>query len=262
MGGSLDRGWRLALPAMSWLAGSGLQLQRAALMPADVAMALAAAGLLLAWLLRRHLPWLCLALALAAFGSTELRAAWRLSDGLAPALEGRDLQLEGRVIGLPQPGPLGTRFVFEVDAARLDGQPAAVPRQVSLTWPAAAGVEPRAGQRWQLAARLKRPHGARNPHGFDLELWLFERGLGATGSVRPEAAARLLASADGALVDRLRQHLREAVFARVPDARAAGVLAALVVGDQGAIDGLGQKSRSLTPCTQVVDAQGNFSSSL
>jgi competence protein ComEC len=33
--------------------------------------------------------------------------------------------------------------------------------------------------------RLKRPHGNLNPHGFDYEAWLFERGIRATGYVRP-----------------------------------------------------------------------------
>jgi hypothetical protein len=46
-------------------------------------------------------------------------------------------------------------------------------------------------------------------------------------------------------VERARQAVRDAILLRVADAQAAGVLAALAVGDQAAIDGHGQMSRSL-----------------
>jgi competence protein ComEC len=46
-----------------------------------------------------------------------------------------------------------------------------------------------------------------------------------------------LDAAAGHPVERLRQRVRDGIFASVPDARAAGVLAALAVGDQGSIDG-------------------------
>ncbi len=44
--------------------------------------------------------------------------------------------------------------------------------------------ELRAGERWRMTVRLKAPHGLRNPHGFDYELWLWEQGVQATGYVR------------------------------------------------------------------------------
>src|SRR6185295_10649134 len=43
---------------------------------------------------------------------------------------------------------------------------------------------PAAGERWRFTVRLRRPHGNLNPHGFDYEGWLLERGIGATGYVR------------------------------------------------------------------------------
>ena len=59
----------------------------------------------------------------------------------------------------------------------------------------AEGVRPsryrrRAGERWRLVVRLKRPHGNVNPHGFDVEAWLLENGLRATGYVRDGRAQR------------------------------------------------------------------------
>lgn len=247
MGGTLDTGWRLAMLLSAGLAGTALQLQRAALMPVPTALCLAIAALAAAWWGRRHLAWLLPCTALAVFGFTEARAGWRLADALPPTLIGQDLRVQGRIVSLPQPGITGTRFEFEVDQATHAGQPVAVPRRVSLGW--YRGFEPdalmagpmqdlRAGQRWSFTVRLRPPHGSANPQGFDLELWLFERGLRASGTVRATTgdAPVLLTAADGQWVHRLRQHLREAIAARVPDARAAGVLAALVVGDQGAIE--------------------------
>lgn len=237
----LDMGWRLAMWGAAWLAGAAAQLQRPALLDPLFAGSLLVAAPVLALWARGRPAVLAAALALLSFGSTDLRASLRLADQLSPALEGRDVVVTGRITGLPQASLTGTRFVLEVEQA-----PAGVPRNLSLAWfrgpdgeallaGPAADLAP--GQRWTMTLRLKAPHGSLNPHGFDLELWLFERGLRASGYVRATAAAppRLLAAADGAMVDRLRHHLRESIRAQVPDARAAGVLAALVVGDQGAI---------------------------
>ena len=248
MHGGLDIGWRLALLGGAWVAGTGAQLLRAEVAPPGLALGVAALALGAAWLARRQTALLALLLGLASFGLTEARAGWRLLQTLPSALEGQDLDLVGTVASLPQPGLNGTRFEFEVERAALDGRTVAVPRRVSLGWYrgfepdallAAPAIALQAGQRWQLTARLRQPHGARNPHGFDLELWLFERGLRASGYVRDTASSRplLLAEHQGHVVDRLRQQLREAIASQVPDARTAGVLAALVVGDQGAIHG-------------------------
>jgi competence protein ComEC len=263
----LDTGWRLALGSVAWLAGIGVQLQQPQLWPLPAyqvmllaALALAAAG----WRLRPGrrgvagiaLPCLLLGLALAGYGSTGWRATQPLAQTLPAALEGQDLQLTGVIVGLPQPGPQGTRFVLRVEQAQHEGQPVTVPQHLSLGWYrgfdgdallAAPLQELRAGQRWLLTVRLRQPHGSFNPGGFDHELWLLERDLRASGTVRATAGAvnRKLADAVGQPVDRARQAVRDVILLRVPDAQAAGVLAALAVGDQAAIDGHGQKSRSL-----------------
>ena len=151
------------------------------------------------------------------------------------------------IVGLPQPGPQGTRFVLRVEQAQREGQPVTVPPRVSLGWyrgfdgDALLAAPPQplcAGQRWLLTVRLRQPHGSLNPGGFDLELWMFEQGLRASGTVRDTATAlnRKLDDAVGQPLDRARQAVRDAIVLRVPDAQAAGVLAALAVGDQVAID--------------------------
>ncbi len=249
----IEPGARGALLVLAWLLGVALQLQMPALWPAQ---AVAAAGLgalvvaSLGWHWRRRravLVVLAVALAAAGFALTHTRAAWRLAQGLPPALEGQDLVVTGVISQLPQSSLNGTRFVFDVEQALHQGAPVAVPGRLSLGWYrgaeadaliAAPPVELRAGQRWQLTLRLRQPHGSLNPHGFDLELWLFEQGIRAGGSVRATAGAvnRLLADSVGHPVERARQRLRDAIDLQVADPRAAGVLAALAIGDQAAIE--------------------------
>lgn len=164
----------------------------------------------------------------------------RLSDALDPALEGRDVVIEGIVASLPQPIEQGARFEFDVEP-----RVAGVPAHLLLTW--YGGLSPeefqevapvRAGERWRFTVRLKRPHGLANAHGFDYEAWLLERNLRATGTVRPGGASREedLVHRPPYVVERLRERLRERFWDALPDAPHAGVLVALAIGEQRAID--------------------------
>ena len=247
---------RWVLPAVGVLVGTAAQLQQAALSPA-LAIAglavLAAAGAAWGWCWRER--WagallLALAAATLAFAAAHVRAEWRLAESLAPKLEGQDLWVTGVISNLPRSTLTGTRFVLDVDEAWLGAQRVPVPPRLSLGW--YRGVdedallggpaeELRAGQHWRLPVRLRRPHGSFNPHGFDLELWLFEQNIGAGGYVRsrPGATAMLLQATAGRpwwTLQRLRQDIRDAITLRVADPAVAGVLAALTVGDQQAIE--------------------------
>ncbi|HSW03182.1 DNA internalization-related competence protein ComEC/Rec2 [Aquabacterium sp.] len=249
----VNPGWRIAWGGLAWLAGVALQMQQAALWPAGhYGGLLGGAVLLVALCWRRRPRWqllgLSLAIALAGFASTGLRAGVRLAERLDPALEGQDLLLTGVVAAMPQSGASGTRFRFEVESATHTGKTVGVPPLIALGWYRGHGdevqldeprTELRAGQRWRLPVRLKQPHGAMNPQGFDSELWLWEQGLRATGYVRVVQrgpAAERLQDAVAHPVERARQSLRDAITREVSDPRLAGVLAALVVGDQAAIE--------------------------
>ena len=165
----------------------------------------------------------------AGFLWALLHAHLQLADRLPPALEGRDLMVEGRVADLPQSRPGMLRFVFEVE--RVIG-PEHYAGRVRLSWYDAAPVL-RAGDRWRLPVRLRAPRGFANPGGFDYEGWLFRRGLGATGYVRKGEARRL---ADGGYsVSRTRQALAEEIDRQLPGARFAGVIRALAVGDRSGL---------------------------
>ncbi|MEO7128103.1 MAG: DNA internalization-related competence protein ComEC/Rec2 [Rhodoferax sp.] len=253
-----------ALPG--FIAGTALQLQQSALWPWPVYACFVPLVITLYWLTAtKHIViegnwWRRCAAFLAAaalgFGLCGLRAAAFEHDTLAPRLEGRDITVVGVVAAMPQRSEVGLRFRFSVESARLDGVAVGLPPQIYLSWysdgygAAAATSSPtvslaaqpadlRAGERWRMTVRLKAPHGNSNPHGFDYELWLWEQGLQATGYVRAgpkDAAQQRLGDTWQHPVERARQRVRDAIQAHVAEPPLAGVIAALVVGDQNAIE--------------------------
>jgi competence protein ComEC len=213
----------------------GLQLSAALPAPGWL-LALPLAGIAL-----RH-PALALPLAFCAgFLWAAGLAHLRLADRLAPALEGRDLELVGVVARLPAPGERSLRFEFEVESG-----PAGVPKRILLGWYRSALHEEHAaelagavhpGERWRLPVRLRRPHGHYNPHGFDYEAWLLERRIGATGYVRARGNALRLGRRDSALdrIEQAREAVRDRFKGSLGETPASGILAALAVGDQHSI---------------------------
>ena len=179
--------------------------------------------------------------ALAAAGLTGLRAVRNLDHALAPGLEGLDIVVTGQIASMPQRSADSDRFEFAVTSATQGGQAVRLPARLLLSdfRGSGAGRAWRAGDGWRLTVRLRRPHGLSNPHGFDRERWLWEHGIGATGYLRDgprDPAPQYLGPQGAHPVEAARQWVSERIVARVPDACSAGVLAALVVGDQSAID--------------------------
>src|SRR5439155_1730556 len=136
------------------------------------------------------------------------RFGWcsQLPKGLASRLEGRDLQVVGVVAALPALGERSVRFEFDVESAEQK-----LPSRIQLSWyrgsayedqPALLAGMVHPGERWRFTVRLRRPHGTVNPHGFDYEAWLLERGIGAIAlwSGRIASPGRTLALALAAVV--------------------------------------------------------------
>jgi competence protein ComEC len=242
----------LPLVLTAFVAGAFLLQQQAALPPPVALIALLVVAPCSAWLGWRLLPSALArrALALLAAGAigfayAGLWAQVRLSDALAFAHEGKDVRVVGVVASLPAQLERGQRFEFEVEQVQGEAKGAGknavhVPRRLSLAW-YGADVRLRPAERWEFTVRLRRPHGAMNPGGFDLEAWMLERDLRATGYVRDgqlEMAPRRLAERvwqAGPLVDRARDVLRERMQQQLAGTRYGGVLIALVLGDQRAI---------------------------
>ncbi len=229
-------------------------LQRQAELPAPgviwFTVAVAAAAAILPWPQHPAAPGgaraalmkaICCAL---GFCWAAALAHWRLADALPPEWEGRDIELSGVVASLPQPYARSVRFEFDVEQVNTAG--AHVPQRILLSWWGSVARDGRPatlpelypGERWLLTVRLRRPRGGANPHGFDYEAWLIERGIRATGYVRARAAARQLAPMvhrPRYWIEAARERLRSRVLAALPDRPYAGVIAALAIGDQRAI---------------------------
>ena len=179
-------------------------------------------------------------------GWAAMQAQRHLADSLPAEWEGRDIVLTGVIDSLPDRFEQGVRFNFRVERAVTPrGEIVPVPRRIALAWYAGfnearaesvAQIEP--GERWRLTVRLRRPHGNANPYGFDYEVWLLEQSLRATGYVRAaQDNARLdsFVPSLGNAVERCRALLRSRILAALSDKPYAGVIVALVVGDQRTI---------------------------
>lgn len=96
------------------------------------------------------------------------------------------------------------------------------------------------GQVWRWTVMLQAPDGLVNPGGFDSERWMFEHALRAQGKVvtrgvPPSTLLRPATAWSPGLIDRWRTQLRERINTHVTDARVAGLIAGLTIGEQSAI---------------------------
>jgi len=165
-----------------------------------------------------------------------------MADWLPPELEGRDLQVVGVVAGLRPSASAAC------GSSSTSNPPSRSCRRGSSCPGIAAAVRRPAGapRRHGSSRRALALHGAAapaarhvNPHGFDYQAWLLERGIGAN-RLRP-LARRAAKARRAQQLHGLDRESREAVRDRFQSALgatpAAGILAALAVGDQRAISG-------------------------
>src|SRR6267378_15640 len=248
----------MTLTALALAAGAAL-LQQQAQLPG------------LAWLVL--LP-LCIGLAVLrwrgaavfALASGLLWAAacahWRMADWLSPELEGRDLEVVGVVAGLPALGERSVRFEFDVESAAQK-----LPSRIQLSWYRSSAYEDQPavlagivhpGERWRFTVRLRRPHGTVNPHGFDYQAWLLERGIGASGYVRSRGEQLRLGERNSFMdwIEKAREAVRDRFQGVLGATPAAGILAALAVGDQRAISGEEWRLFNRTGVTHLMSISG------
>jgi len=186
-------------------------------------------------------PTVTFAGALFGFAWAGWAAHLALHNALPHKDEGRDIAVTGAIASLPHRFDGGVRFHFDVEQTHT--RDATVPPRILLSWYGATASDPafvHPGERWRLVVRLQRPHGNANPHGFDYEAWLLEQGVRATGYVRPAGSrnGRLDDWTPGAgyAIERARGYLRTRILAILDGKPYAGVIVALVIGDQRGID--------------------------
>ncbi len=215
-------------------------------------------------------PWvfifmLSVAACLLSLATLNARCWLQLQSALNPTLQGQDLRVVVEVASLPHFGNKGVKFRARVIHAsqvnRLASTPSEtrtetdtavnLPTWMALNWsewdaptsmdlPLWQTLTP--GDQWQFQVRLKVPHGSLNPGGFDDELRLWSLGIQATGSVlsgKSHLAPRKLGSSWHYPIDqwrhRVRTQIERALLRGNSTASSAGLIAALVMGDQSAI---------------------------
>jgi len=180
-----------------------------------------------------------IAVGLAGWGWTSWHARVALDSQLPVGLEDREVQLRGVVTSLPVVEARRSRFQLRVSSdhdlpASLRG------RLLQLAWYDDFGTNVpgprmalRAGETWELRARLRAPRGLRNPGGFDVERNAVAQRIVASGHVRQPLQARRLAAGQG--MPAWRERIAARIDAEVPGAGARYVRA-LALGDTRGLD--------------------------
>lgn len=189
--------------------------------------------LLCLWKLR-HWALGAVLVALLGLAWCAHRAQIRMAELLPAVLEGQVVAVQGRVDSLPQRlvgfgSTEGWRFEFQVRPSVAQDLP---PRALLSCY--GMPMPPRVGDAWALSVKWRRPHGLMNPQGGDSALWMLSQNIPATGTCSSRGQQRL-AQGSGWRIDAWRQAFRESIEQGVADRRGAGVLAALSLGDQGAV---------------------------
>ena len=216
--------------AAALLGGVTIALLLPALPSRGVLFLLAAAGLAALRVARLRL----LGVFLLGLGFTGWQADASLRGQLPESLEGRAMELRGRIVDLPLHDPRRTRFDFVVDGDAAH-PPALRGKRLRLAWYEDDPL-PRqrlqAGSRWQLPVKLRPPRGLRNPGGNDGEKQALARRIAATGHVLEPVLANRLSPPLGIDAWRERTSLRIAASMRSPSSR---YVRALALGDTRAL---------------------------
>ncbi len=185
--------------------------------------------------------------ALLGFFWAAAFATIRLSDELSKEWEQKSIAVVGVIATLPEVTERGERFQFDVE--KILTKEAKIPQHISLNFyrdiksqlpensPSLTSYF-HAGERWQFTVRLKRPHTTYNPHGFDFEAWALAENIRATGAIRNKSGYKKLNDLvfrPHYIVENLREKVGSHITKTLANKPLAGVIRALVVGDDSQI---------------------------
>ena len=183
-------------------------------------------------------------------------AAVRLSDALPADWQQKSITIIGVVASLPELTERGERFRFDVEKilTKDETNTLKIPKHISLNFykdiksprPENAPSQSNffhpsqfhAAERWQFTVRLKRPHSTYNPHGFDFEAWALAENMRATGSIHSKSGYKKLNNfvwRPSYMVESLREKVGNNISQTLANKPYAGVIRALVVGDDSQI---------------------------
>jgi competence protein ComEC len=191
--------------------------------------------------------WLILLIAALGFAWAQGRAWYRLQSQLPAACEQQIIPVQGVIVGVPERDARGQHVDFDIENSfRVD---CPLPQRLRLhlydqsyrgdaTKVSMILPQLQAGERWQWSVRLKRPHGTRNPHGFDYAAWSLSNNIGAGGSIISKAPMHKLQPLvwqPSALIARWRAKVGQRIEQVLGATPQSAVVRALVIGDDSQI---------------------------
>lgn len=221
--------------------------------------------------LNAQLKSLCFTVTVCCIGFlwASMQAHVRLQHALPKALEKQSIEVVGVIASPPQPTQFGWRFKFDietVDVSLTTAQSNAnepFPKRVLLNfYPNQKRFSPesnlaaklvaatpsqnshlplnlfKVGERWQMTASFKKNHSTMNPHGFDFEAWAMSERLDASGTVKhknPMVKLDYFVWQPKYMVERARADIQSYIQSVLKTNAHAGLLDALVMGDQSRI---------------------------
>jgi competence protein ComEC len=159
----------------------------------------------------------------AVLVASQVREQW-----LPEAWEGQDVLLSGALADVPESRADGLGFLLDVDHPDFHGR-------LRVAWYEDDLPQMRAGERWQLLLRGKRPNGFVNPNGFDYEQWLFAQRIGGSAYVRKSGDNRRLGEAPLLEPDNIRQYIKEKIDVALQGSAMTGLVQGLAVAYTDAI---------------------------
>lgn len=240
--GEQRRGWRnflqegkgqgLIANGLGFAFGTGVLFLLPALPPLWVPVLVGALLAGIVWRLALARP---LVFGVVGFFWAQIQVCQVLCEPFPEQFVRQDIELTGRIAGLPGTARDSSRFVFRVERAGSVGGATGFDGLVRLSW-YRDPPELIAGERWRLVARLKPPHGFANPGGFDYERWLFQQGIRATGYVRRDDRNKRLDTGPSIyVIDRWRQHLRGRIGEILQGTTGESLVRALILGDRSGL---------------------------
>lgn len=198
-----------------------------------------------------------------SLGWTTWRAEQRLNDRLLAEHENVVTRVAFRVTGMVQDQGDSLRFQARV----ISEYPAGIPRDIQVAWRKPVSekvdhaltdqVEP--GQVWRAALIFRRPRGALNPHGFDIEGHMLSRNIRAIGRVRgtPTLLRQEPFYSMEVVVAGTRQRLRGLMRQHIENMSFGAVLIALAIGDQDSVKAEHWEIFNKTGITHLVSISGS-----
>ncbi len=156
------------------------------------------------------------------------------SDQLHSSQISVDTRLLIKVISVPELDDRRIRFHAKVLAC-MSCDTRWGPDRIQLSW-YGYGHTLRAGQTWELTARMKPISGLRNPGGFDLVQWALSKRLHARGYVRDQPAPINIQDAHVLDVSAMRERWSKAVREQTGNAPRANLVTALTLGIKDQVD--------------------------